>query len=101
VQNGVSGVVGGVTCTGANVLTEAKLRDDNFIKFQLDCAREVGPCDEIGEKIKILAPEVLAGRCPRPCNQCTQNMIRRVMTQLSQKYPKEFNEMINKRPVRG
>ena len=60
-QNGVSGVVGGVTCTGANVLTEAKLRDDNFIKFQLDCAREVGPCDEIGEKIKSkhLLPEDL------------------------------------------
>merc|ERR1712183_935819 len=62
----VSSAVGGVgdrlSCTGTNILTEAKLRDEAFIKFQLDCAMNVGPCDEIGEKIKILAPEVLAGR---------------------------------------
>merc|ERR1711936_1285039 len=72
----VSSAVGGVgdrlSCTGTNILTEAKLRDEAFIKFQLDCAMNVGPCDEIGEKIKILAPEVLAGRCPRPCNECTK-----------------------------
>ena len=52
----VSSAVGGVgdrlTCTGTNILTEAKLRDEAFIKFQLDCAMNVGPCDEIGEKIK-------------------------------------------------
>merc|ERR1712181_58765 len=75
----ISSAVGGVgdrlTCTGTNILTEAKLRDEAFIKFQLDCAMNVGPCDEIGEKIKILAPEVLAGRCPRPCNECTKTQI--------------------------
>ena len=52
----VSSAVGGVgdrlSCTGTNILTEAKLRDEAFIKFQLDCAMNVGPCDEIGEKIK-------------------------------------------------
>ena len=56
----VSSAVGGVgdrlSCTGTNILTEAKLRDEAFIKFQLDCAMNVGPCDEIGEKIKSRLP---------------------------------------------
>ena len=56
----VNAAVGGVgerlSCTGTNILTEAKLRDEAFIKFQLDCAMNVGPCDEIGEKIKSKLP---------------------------------------------
>merc|ERR1712018_811091 len=94
----VSSAVGGVgdrlSCTGTNILTEAKLRDEAFIKFQLDCAMNIGPCDEIGEKIKILAPEVLAGRCPRPCNECTKTQIKRVMAELSQRFPRRFQEMM-------
>jgi len=86
-----------LTCSGSNFLTEAKLQDDAFIRYQLNCARDLGPCDEIGEKIKILAPEVLAGRCPRPCNECTRTQIKKVMAELSQRYPREFQEMINKR----
>jgi len=102
----VSSAVGGVgdrlTCTGSNFLTEAKLRDEAFIKFQLDCAMNVGPCDEIGEKIKILAPEVLAGRCPRPCNECTKTQIKRVMAELSQRFPRRFQEMMRQlAPQRG
>jgi len=102
----VSSAVGGVgdrlSCTGTNILTEAKLRDEAFIKFQLDCAMNVGPCDEIGEKIKILAPEVLAGRCPRPCNECTKTQIKRVMAELSQRFPRRFQEMMRQlAPQRG
>merc|ERR1712080_782314 len=102
----VSSAVGGVgdrlSCTGTNILTEAKLRDEAFIKFQLDCAMNIGPCDEIGEKIKILAPEVLAGRCPRPCNECTKTQIKRVMAQLSQRFPRRFQEMMRQlAPKRG
>jgi len=98
----VSSAVGGVACTGSNIITDAKLRDEAFIKFQLDCAMNVGPCDEIGEKIKILAPEVLAGRCPRPCNECTKTQIKRVMAQLSQRFPRRFQEMMRQlAPKRG
>lgn len=93
----------GIKCSGSNLITDAKLRDDSFIRFQLDCARDLGPCDEIGEKLKILAPEVLAGRCPKPCNECTKTQIKRVMAQLSQEYPDEFREMLKLRrgPTRG
>lgn len=102
----VSSAVGGVgdrlSCTGTNILTEAKLRDEAFIKYQLDCAMNIGPCDEIGEKIKILAPEVLAGRCPRPCNECTKTQIKRVMAELSQRFPRRFQEMMRQlAPQRG
>lgn len=55
----VSSAVGGVACTGSNIITDAKLRDEAFIKFQLDCAMNVGPCDEIGEKIKSKLPNKL------------------------------------------
>ena len=63
----VSSAVGGVgdrlSCTGTNILTEAKLRDEAFIKFQLDCAMNVGPCDEIGEKIKSKLPTRWKTKC--------------------------------------
>ena len=63
----VSSAVGGVgdrlSCTGTNILTEAKLRDEAFIKFQLDCAMNVGPCDEIGEKIKSKLPTQWKTKC--------------------------------------
>jgi len=94
--DGITGSIDSLTCAGQNWFSDEKLKDDEFIKFQLNCARGLGPCDEIGERIKILAPEVLAGRCPRPCNECTRAQIQKVMTELSQKFPREFQEMINK-----
>lgn len=42
----------------------------------------------------VLAPEVLAGRCPHPCNECIKKQIRKVMAELSQRYPREFQEMM-------
>merc|ERR1712127_17193 len=104
IRDASNNALNGVVCSGSNILTDAKLKDEDFIKYQLDCARNIGPCDDIGEKIKILAPEVLAGRCPRPCNECTRSQIKRVMAELSQKFPREFQEMIQvlgRRPGRG
>jgi len=88
--------VKGAQCAASNFITDEKMKDEKFIEFQLNCALERGPCDDIGNKIKILAPEVLAGRCPPPCTECTRKQIRRVMTELSQKFPREFQEMMGK-----
>jgi len=97
---GAIGAVGGLVkdaqCAASNFITEEKMKDKDFIEFQLNCALERGPCDDIGNKIKILAPEVLAGRCPPPCTECTRKQIRRVMTELSQKFPRKFQEMMGK-----
>ena len=46
--------------------------------------------------ILVLAPEVLAGRCPHPCDECTKKQIRKVMTELSQRFPREFQEMMTR-----
>lgn len=94
VQNVANGVANGVSCAATNLITDDKLSDDDFIRFQMDCASNRGPCDDIGRQIKILAPEVLAGRCPAPCNPCIKKQIRKVMSQLSQKYPRRFQEMM-------
>jgi len=96
ITGAVDGVVKGAQCAATNFITDEKMKDEDFIKFQLNCAMGRGPCDEIGNKIKILAPEVLAGRCPRPCNECTRKQIRRVMGELSQKFPGEFQEMLSR-----
>jgi hypothetical protein len=48
----ITGFVKNVACTGSNLITDAKLRDTAFIRFQLDCARGAGPCDDMGKKIK-------------------------------------------------
>lgn len=88
-------------CSGSNILTDAKLKDEAFIKFQLNCARGLGKCDDIGKKIKVLAPEVLAGRCPKPCNECTKIMIKKVMAELQNKYPIAFQELLTKGRQRG
>jgi len=94
VVTGVQNVANGVSCAATNLITDDKLSDDDFIRFQMDCASNRGPCDDIGRQIKILAPEVLAGRCPAPCNPCIKKQIRKVMSQLSQKYPRRFQEMM-------
>merc|ERR1711881_74545 len=90
IGDGIGGVVKGAQCAASNFITDEKLKDEKFIRFQMDCALDLVQCDDIGKKIKILAPEVLAGRCPPPCNECTRKQIRKVMTELSQRYPGRF-----------
>merc|ERR1712115_115020 len=96
IGDGIGGAVKGAQCAASNFITDEKLKDEKFIRFQMDCALDLVQCDDIGKKIKILAPEVLAGRCPPPCNECTRKQIRKVMTELSQRYPGRFQEMIGK-----
>jgi len=105
VVNGVNSVLkpvtSGVACAATNLIADEKLKDETFIRSQMDCAMSRGPCDEVGKKIKFLAPEVLAGRCPAPCNPCIKDQIRKVMSQLSQKYPREFQQMMASLTRRG
>merc|ERR1719195_1793029 len=101
VVQGVNSVLNPVSCAATNLITDEKLKDETFIKSQMDCAMNRGPCDDIGKQIRILAPEVLAGRCPAPCNPCIKDQIRKVMSQLSQKYPREFQQMMASLSRRG
>ena len=41
-----------------------------------------------------LAPDVLNGKCPKPCTPCKQQQIKMMMSAISRKYPKEFTDVI-------
>ena len=43
-----------------------------------------------------LAPDVMQGRCPPPCNECKKKQIQRVMSTIALKYPKEWNQMVQR-----
>lgn len=94
ISEGIGNILKPVSCAATDIITDNQLNDEKFIRSQMNCARGTGPCDQIGKQIKILAPEVLAGRCPHPCNECIKKQIRKVMAQLSQRYPREFQEMM-------
>jgi len=94
ISEGLGNILNPVSCAATNVITDNQLKDEKFIRSQMNCAKGTGPCDQIGKQIKILAPEVLAGRCPHPCNECIKKQIRKVMAELSQRYPREFQEMM-------
>jgi len=94
ITEGIGNILNPVSCAATDVITDNQLNDEKFIRSQMNCARGTGPCDQIGKQIKILAPEVLAGRCPHPCNECIKKQIRKVMAELSQTYPREFQEMM-------
>ena len=55
-MNGVNSVLNpvasGVTCAATNLIADEKLKDEAFIRSQMDCAMGRGPCDEVGKKIK-------------------------------------------------
>ena len=52
IAQGVSNVFQPATCAATNLIADEKLKDDDFIKAQMDCAMGVKPCDDIGKQIK-------------------------------------------------
>jgi len=86
----VGGAVDAFSCGTQNLFAEAKLEDEAFITKQFECVRGVGCCDNIGRRIKFLAPEVLRGRCPG-CKPCEEKQINRVMSTVSNKYSAEWS----------
>ncbi len=48
-----------------------------------------------------LAPEVLRGVCPAPCDKCKRKQIQRVMATMSQEYQHEWNQMLQHFGTRG
>lgn len=89
----MKGAVNTFNCGAQNLFAEASLKDDEFIQKQLDCVRGVGCCDDVGKKIKVLAPEVLNKRCPN-CGPCTMEQIKRVIGEVQQRFPQEFQSML-------
>ena len=83
-----------VACLGSDIAVNRKFKDEKYMRQQLDCVLEKGPCDDTGKMIKRFAPDVLKGHCPTPCTICTRRQIKRVMGEVQRKYPRQFSEML-------
>ena len=91
---GLSSGLENIACLGSDLGVNHKLKDGKYIKQQLDCVLDKGPCDDKGRMIKRLAPDVLKGHCPHPCNMCTRRQIKRVMAEVQRRFPSQFSEML-------
>ena len=83
-----------VACLGSDIAVNQKFKDEKYMKAQLNCVLNKGPCDDTGRMIKRLAPDVLKGNCPNPCNVCTRRQIKRVMAEVQRRFPRQFSEML-------
>jgi len=92
----ISGAVGDVGCAAQNLYADDKLQDPAFINYQLNCLLDRGECDDIGNLVKRMAPDIIRGGCPPPCDQCKKKQIQKVMATFSAKYPKQFQLMLQK-----
>merc|ERR1712045_810784 len=89
-----SGLIGGLKCSAEKLASDIKLSDEAFVRSQLDCVLDQGPCDELGSTLKRLAPDIMKGRCPPPCDRCKKEQIQKVMSKIAREYPKEWNQMV-------
>lgn len=100
ILQGISGAinhaVGDGICAAQGLYADDKLKDPAFINYQLKCILGRGECDEVGNLVKRMAPDILRGGCPPPCDPCKKKQIQKVMATLSSKYPKEFKKLIQK-----
>lgn len=85
-----------VKCKAVDVASDVRLQDENFVRQQLDCVLGEGPCDELGATIKRMAPDILRGICPPPCDECKKKQIQKVMSTIARKYPKEWSQMVQR-----
>merc|ERR1740129_660982 len=85
-----------VKCKAVDVASDVRLQDETFVREQLDCVLGEGECDELGATIKRMAPDILRGICPPPCDECKKKQIQKVMSTIARKYPKEWSQMVQR-----
>jgi len=93
------GLLDTITCKTKNLFANQKLNDEAFMRTQIDCLLSKGPCDETGRELKRVAPEVIRGGCPAPCDHCKKLQIQKAIGVMQKKYPQSFNEVM--RQFRG
>jgi len=88
------GLLPDIKCNAEEYAIGIKFKDKNFVRKQLDCALDKGPCDELGTTIKRMAPDILRGLCPPPCDECKKKHIHKVMSIISNEFPQEWNKLL-------
>ena len=48
----IAGVGGILKCKAEDVASDIRLQDEGFVRQQLDCVLDEGPCDDLGATIK-------------------------------------------------
>ncbi|XP_076176371.1 chemosensory protein 2 [Ptiloglossa arizonensis] len=71
------------------------LVDHRYLKRQLTCVLGEVPCDQIGRRLKSLAPLVLRGSCPQ-CTTEETRQIKKVLSHIQRTYPKEWSRILQK-----
>jgi len=78
----VSGnVIDDLNCKAQTAAAEAQLQNEVFVEGLIRCLKSNNPrqeCDKEGLKARRLAPMVLQGICPPPCNKCIARLMRMV-----------------------
>ncbi len=101
---GLIGALGSIgdrlKCGAEDAALSARLGDRRFMRRQIDCVLGRAPCDEDGAEILRLAPDILRGVCPAPCNRCRRRHIRKAMAVMAQEYPREWSQIIKEQGVK-
>lgn len=93
--------LGGLKCASKGVIADVKLNDADFMRSQINCILEHGPCDKTGQLLKRIGPDVVRGGCPPPCDQCKKQQINKAIKKLQEDYPREFRAVMRKFNPRG
>lgn len=88
------GLLDTIACKTKNLFANQKINDEAFMRTQIDCLLSRGPCDETGSELKRVAPEVIRGGCPAPCDRCKKLQIQKAIGVMQKKYPQSFQEVM-------
>jgi len=96
----VSGnVIEDLNCKAQTAAAEAQLQNEVFVEGLIRCLKSNNPrqeCDKEGLKARRLAPMVLQGICPPPCNKCIARLMRMSIAKLQHTRPADMKEIMDK-----
>jgi len=94
-----SNVIEDLNCKAQTVAAEAQLQNTVFVEGLIKCLKSDNPrqeCDKDGLKARRIAPMVLRGICPPPCNKCIARLMRMSIAKMQNEHPAEMKEIMDK-----
>ncbi|GJQ80144.1 hypothetical protein Trydic_g23723 [Trypoxylus dichotomus] len=67
----------------------------SFVERQLLCALDRAPCDDLGNQIKAILPEIIARRC-RNCSPSQITYANSISKYIQQNYPQAWGALLEK-----
>ena len=91
-------------CPVEDTFVDSKLKDPVYTDSVIACVLGDGQCtDKLMTRARRLAPEILKGRCPRPCSACVKKQMQKAIGFMWKKRPQQMQRMLSKarapRPV--